>query len=66
MPSASISVLLPAPGTPVMAIRLARPVCGRIASSRSAAGAASSARSLSTSVIARASVARWPRRTPSM
>ncbi len=65
IPSASMKVLLPTPGTPVMPMRRDFPVCGRMASSRCAAFSASAGRRLSISVMARASTTRSPARTPS-
>src|ERR1017187_6167767 len=65
IPNASMKVLLPTPGTPVIPTRRDFPVCGRIKSSRCAAFSASAARRLSTSVMARARPTRSPAKTPS-
>ncbi len=65
IPSASMKVLLPTPGTPVMPTRRDFPVCGRIESSNRAARSASAGRRLSISVMARARTTRSPARTPS-
>ncbi len=66
MPRASMKVLLPTPGTPVMPTRRDLPVAGRIASSIRAASSPSAGRSLSTTVMARARMTRSPRRMPSV
>src|SRR5579872_6776860 len=66
MPSASMKVLFPHPGTPVMPTRRDLPVWGRMESSSRAARSASAGRWLSMRVMARARVTRSPRRTPSM
>ncbi len=64
-PSASMSVDLPEPGTPVMPTRTALPVCERSSRNSSRERWWSSGRRDSTSVIARASSRRSPPRTPS-
>ena len=65
MPTASMNVDLPAPGTPVMPMRWAPPAAGRRRPTISAARRWWSSRRDSTSVIARPIVTRSPARTPS-
>ena len=65
MPSASMKVLLPTPGTPVMPTRRDLPVCGRMASSSRAAKSPSAGSSLSITVMARARITESPFRMPS-
>jgi len=62
MPRASMKVLLPAPGTPVMPTRNAPPACGVSRCSRSSAAARCVGARLSTSVMPRASAVRSPAR----
>ena len=64
-PSASMKVDFPAPGTPEIPSRTARPVLGRSAASTCCARRWWSARVDSTSVMALASARRWPASTPS-
>ena len=64
VPSASMKVDFPTPGTPLIPTRCAPPACGSSSSSSSCAAARWSARWDSTRVIARASVAREPSSTP--
>src|SRR5262245_8945374 len=64
VPSTSIVVDLPAPGAPVMPRRTPLPVNGNSSCTRWCAVLRWSARLLSISVIARASIARSPERTP--
>ena len=63
-PSASMKVLLPTPGTPVMPTRIDLPAWGSSRSSNARAIAWSSTRWLSTTVIARPSAVRSPASTP--
>ena len=66
MPTASMNVDLPAPGTPVMPMRWAPPASGRSRPSSSCGELAGGRRGVdSTSVIARPSATRSPARTPS-
>lgn len=65
LPSASMNVDLPTPGTPVMPTRCAFPLCGSSRTSNCWASFAWSVRRDSTRVIARAKVGRWPASTPS-
>jgi hypothetical protein len=60
VPNASMNVLLPTPGTPVMPSRIDDPVRGRSGSSSSRAGAACFGLVDSMSVMARPSTARSP------
>ena len=64
VPRVSMNVDLPAPGTPVMPTRCARPECGSSRTSSSCASAMCSALVDSTSVIARPSAVRSPASTP--
>lgn len=64
VPSASMKVDLPTPGTPVMPTRTAFPACGSSSTSRRWASARWSGRVDSTSVMARAMYAREPSSTP--
>ena len=64
VPKASMKVLLPTPGTPVMPIRWARPVRGAIALSKARAAVRCAGLRLSTSVMARPSAVRSPATTP--
>ncbi len=59
-----MNVDLPTPGTPLIPIRRAAPACGSSRFSNSCASTRCSARVDSTSVIARATYARFPSRTP--
>ena len=65
MPNASIEVLLPAPGTPVMPIRTDFPACGRHFSIISCATCWCSYLELSTSVTAWLRIVMFPFRIPS-
>jgi len=65
MPSTSIKLLLPAPGTPVIPNRIELPLCGRHSSSICSAKSRSESRELSIRVMACASIARCPFRIPS-
>ena len=65
VPSPSMKVLLPTPGTPVMPTRRLRPVPGNSSVSSRCAGSTSCSRLLSTRVMARASAERLPERMPS-
>ena len=65
VPSASMNVLLPAPGTPVMPTRTARPVRGSTAEMTCRARSKWAGALLSTSVMARERIARSPSSTPS-
>lgn len=64
VPKASMKVDFPTPGTPLIPIRRAFPECGSSAVRSCWARARWSARDDSTSVIARATVARDPSMTP--
>lgn len=64
VPKASMKVDFPTPGTPLIPIRRAFPACGSSAVSNCWARARWSAREDSTSVMARATVARDPSMTP--
>ena len=64
-PSASMKVLLPAPGTPVIPTRTAWPVRGRTPAMTCWARSKCAAALLSTSVMARESTVRSPASTPS-
>ena len=64
VPKASMSELLPAPGTPVMPMRTEPPVCGSRFASTACASSMRAEASLSISVMACASSDRSPRRTP--
>jgi hypothetical protein len=64
VPSASIKVLFPAPGTPVIPTRIELPVWGMIWRSTSCASSKWAGALLSTSVIARARMVRLPSITP--
>ena len=64
-PIASINVLFPTPGTPVIPILIDLPVCGINASSTARPNCLRSGFVLSTSVIARAKSVRFPASTPS-
>lgn len=64
VPSASMNVDFPTPGTPLIPIRRAAPACGSSRLSNSWASTRCSARVDSTSVIARAMNARFPSSTP--
>ena len=66
MPNWSMVVDLPTPGTPVTPRRSAPPLAGSSACSSFWAVAECSGLVLSTSVMARASMARSPERTPSI
>ena len=63
-PSASMKVLLPTPGTPLMPSRKAPPACGSSASSSASARTRWSARVDSSSVMALAMARRWRARSP--
>ena len=64
-PNASMNVLLPPPGTPVTPTRTDFPACGSSPCTTASASSRCFGASLSTSVIARASVTRSPLSTPS-
>lgn len=64
VPNASMKVDLPTPGTPLMPIRRARPLCGRSSVSNSCAMSRCWGFVDSTRVMARATRARLPSRTP--
>lgn len=64
VPNASMNVDLPTPGTPLMPIRRAFPLCGSSSVSNSCAMARCWGRVDSTSVMARATSARFPSSTP--
>ena len=65
IPSVSMKVLLPTPGTPVIPTRRAWPVRGNSASNMRAASSPSEGSSLSITVMARARTVRSPPATPS-
>ena len=65
LPSASIRLLFPAPGTPVMPTRSEWPLDGRQSSMICSANSRSAARELSMRVMACARMARSPLRMPS-